>query len=329
MPFFPQDLFLNLLSLERKRCERSGTRFALALFDVAGMNETSPFCDELCSHLRETDIPGWYRKDTVVGTIFTTLNGAPVPAIRAKLQSKIEGVAKSKVPFSLFIFPEDVSRELYPDVFIEKPRAGFHMAKRAIDILGSLAALIFLSPVFAAIAIAVKWTSPGPVLFRQKRLGTLGKEFGFLKFRSMYTGNNPEIHRKYVEALIQGRQNSAAGVFKIQNDPRVTKLGRFLRKTSLDELPQFLNVLKGEMSLVGPRPPIPYEMEKYSLWHRRRVLEAKPGITGLWQVRGRSRTTFDEMVRLDIQYIREQSLLLDLKILLQTPRAVLSASGAY
>ena len=138
----------------------------------------------------------------------------------------------------------------------------------------------------------------------------MGKEFDFLKFRSMYTGNNPEIHRKYVESLIQGNQEGAAGVFKIQNDPRVTKLGHFLRKTSLDELPQFLNVLKGEMSLVGPRPPIPYEMENYSTWHRRRVFEVKPGITGLWQVEGRSRTTFDEMVRLDIRYIKEQSLLL-------------------
>ena len=113
------------------------------------------------------------------------------------------------------------------------------------------------------------------------------------------------------------------------NDPRVTPLGRFLRKTSLDELPQFINVLKGDMSLVGPRPPIPYEFENYDTWHRRRVLEAKPGITGLWQVMGRSRTTFDEMVRLDLQYIRDQSFWLDLKILVKTPVAVLSGSGAY
>jgi lipopolysaccharide/colanic/teichoic acid biosynthesis glycosyltransferase len=174
----------------------------------------------------------------------------------------------------------------------------------------------------------VKLTSPGPVFFRQKRLGHLGKQFDFLKFRSMHADNDPEIHKQYIASLIQNKQNGS-GVFKIQNDPRVTRIGRFLRKSSLDEIPQFLNVLRGEMSLVGPRPPIPYEMEKYRGWHKRRVLEVKPGITGLWQVRGRSRTTFDEMVRLDIRYINTQSGWLDFIIVLQTPRAVLSASGAY
>ncbi len=118
-------------------------------------------------------------------------------------------------------------------------------------------------------------------------------------------------------------------VYKITNDPRITPLGRFLRKTSLDELPQFINVLKGEMSLVGPRPPIPYELENYDAWHRHRLLGKKPGITGLWQVKGRSKTTFDSMVRLDLQYIREWSLWLDVKLLLQTPLAVLRGKGAY
>jgi lipopolysaccharide/colanic/teichoic acid biosynthesis glycosyltransferase len=150
----------------------------------------------------------------------------------------------------------------------------------------------------------------------------------------MYVNNDPEVHRRYVQTLIrpQERRSVSAGpssVYKMTNDPRVTPLGRFLRKTSLDELPQFINVLKGDMSLVGPRPPIPYEFENYDTWHRRRVLEAKPGITGLWQVMGRSRTTFDEMVRLDLQYIRDQSFWLDLKILVKTPVAVLSGSGAH
>jgi len=151
----------------------------------------------------------------------------------------------------------------------------------------------------------------------------------------MRVSNDASIHREYVKRFIAGQAGTAAAngeqktVFKITNDPRVTWIGKFMRRTSVDELPQFWNVLKGEMSLVGPRPPIAYELEAYDLWHRRRLLEAKPGITGLWQVEGRSKTTFDEMVRLDLRYSRTWSTLLDIKILLQTPRAVFSGDGAY
>jgi lipopolysaccharide/colanic/teichoic acid biosynthesis glycosyltransferase len=150
----------------------------------------------------------------------------------------------------------------------------------------------------------------------------------------MYVNNNHAIHREYVKSLIVGsalpQQTAKEGhaTYKLTNDPRVTAVGKILRKTSLDELPQFLNVLKGDMSLVGPRPPIPYEVENYDIWHRRRLLAVKPGITGLWQVKGRSRTTFDEMVRLDLQYAKSWSVWLDLKILLQTPRAVVQGTGA-
>jgi lipopolysaccharide/colanic/teichoic acid biosynthesis glycosyltransferase len=150
----------------------------------------------------------------------------------------------------------------------------------------------------------------------------------------MYDGNDPSIHREYVKALIaemveSGQSNGSEDpVYKLTQDPRITPIGRFLRKTSLDETPQFWNVLKGEMSLVGPRPPIHYEVLSYDIWHRRRIFEAQPGITGLWQVSGRSRMTFNEMVRLDLQYARTWSLGLDMKILLRTPRAVLSGSGA-
>jgi lipopolysaccharide/colanic/teichoic acid biosynthesis glycosyltransferase len=173
-------------------------------------------------------------------------------------------------------------------------------------------------------------------LFRQERVGQYGKKFMFLKFRSMHANNDPDVHKKYVQNLIDGKAPGDAGrdvsaqkVYKITNDKRVTAFGHILRRTSLDELPQFINVLRGEMSLVGPRPPIPYEIEKYKIWHRRRVLEIKPGITGLWQISGRSSTTFDEMVRLDLQYARTWSLWMDMKILLKTPRAVLTAKGAY
>ncbi|PYT63739.1 MAG: UDP-phosphate galactose phosphotransferase [Acidobacteria bacterium] len=209
------------------------------------------------------------------------------------------------------------------------------VVKRVIDVVGSAALLLILSPLVGLIAIAIKLTSKGPVIFQQERLGQFGSRFKCLKFRTMYTNNDPSIHQEYIQRFIAGQPDSENGnsgkpvVYKITNDSRVTPLGRFLRKTSLDELPQFWNVLRGEMSLVGPRPSLPYEFEIYEIWHRRRVLEVKPGITGLWQVSGRSRTCFDDMVRLDVRYSQSWSIWLDVKILLATPRAVLSGDGAY
>jgi exopolysaccharide biosynthesis polyprenyl glycosylphosphotransferase len=211
---------------------------------------------------------------------------------------------------------------------------GAHILKRTIDIVGSILLLLLFSPLFLVIAVVIKMGSKGPVLFRQTRLGQYGHAFTFLKFRSMYVNSDPGLHRDYVSQLIAGddvaRSDAASRrVFKIVDDPRVTSVGRILRKSSLDELPQFINVLKGEMSLIGPRPPLPYEFERYKVWHRRRIMEVKPGISGLWQVSGRSKTTFDEMVRLDLLYARTWSIWLDLKILVQTPGAVISGDGAY
>jgi exopolysaccharide biosynthesis polyprenyl glycosylphosphotransferase len=245
---------------------------------------------------------------------------------------------------SFHVFPDDLNLEngsrpadksLYPDLHPQdKSAKASQSLKRSIDIIGSICALLLFSPLLILIAIAIKLTSRGPILFKQVRLGQFGARFTFFKFRSMYVQNNAKIHQDYINQFISGSHEPAqpdgkSGIYKIQNDPRVTPVGRFLRKTSLDELPQFLNVLKGEMSLVGPRPPIPYEVEKYELWHRRRFLELRPGITGLWQVEGRSRTRFDEMVRLDLKYARTWSPWLDIKILLRTPAAVLKGDGAY
>ncbi len=157
----------------------------------------------------------------------------------------------------------------------------------------------------------------------------------FLKFRSMHVNNDASVHKAFVKKLIAGSaqgqpgNRNGNGVYKLTNDSRITRVGGFLRRTSLDELPQFINVLKGEMSLVGPRPAIAYEVEAYDIWHRRRVLEAKPGITGLWQVNGRSRIKFDDMVRLDLRYAKTWSPWMDLKILLRTPVAVVFGDGAY
>ncbi len=201
------------------------------------------------------------------------------------------------------------------------------IAKRALDVAGAPAGLVVFAPAFLLVPIPLKLTSQGPVFFRQKRIGKGGKPFTFLKFRSMYLNNDQEIHRAFVSRLIEGAQE--AGVYKIEDDPRVTPVGRFLRKTSLDEIPRFFNVLKGDMSLVGPRPPLLYEVEQYNLWHRRRVMETKPGITGLWQVEGRSATTFDEMVRMDLRYVKGASLRLDLLLLFRTVSVLFSGRGAY
>jgi lipopolysaccharide/colanic/teichoic acid biosynthesis glycosyltransferase len=209
------------------------------------------------------------------------------------------------------------------------------MVKRAMDVFGSAMALIVLSPLFLAVALAIKVTSPGPVIFRQKRIGQYGVPFTLLKFRSMCAVNDPQIHKEFVTRFIAGNavpaatQGNGHAVYKITKDPRLTRIGGLLRKTSFDELPQFLNVLRGEMSLVGPRPPLIYELEAYDVWHRRRLLEAKPGVTGLWQVNGRSRIQFDDMVRLDLRYAQSWSLWLDVKILVKTPFVMFSGAGAY
>ena len=215
----------------------------------------------------------------------------------------------------------------------------YQILKRGLDIFVGVAALLFFAPLFVVIAIAIKLSSKGPVLFRQERFGRQVEPFTFYKFRSMYADSDQTVHKAYVSRLIAGRpetgngtsNGTAAGektrIFKITGDPRVTPLGRLLRRSSLDELPQLWNVLRGEMSLVGPRPCIQYELEQYADWHTLR-LDVKPGMTGLWQVAARNRVGFDEMVKLDLAYVRQRSLWLDIKILLRTPLAVISGGGA-
>jgi len=300
---------------------------------------------------RETDVTGWYATNSVVGVMFTEIvldNNAVLSTILSRIgelmRDRLDTEQFSRIKFSFHVFPDDWDSEnperpsnptLYPD--LEKRQQSNRMdrfTKRMIDILGSLFLLSLLSPAFFLIAAAIKLTSRGPILFRQKRIGEHGTPFTFLKFRSMYLNNDSSAHKEYVRQLIAGQaekksvDGNSEGVFKLTNDPRITPVGRILRRSSLDELPQLINVLCGEMSLVGPRPPLPYEVEMYATWHRRRLLEARPGITGLWQVYGRSRVEFDDMVRLDLRYARNCSPLLDLKILLQTPKAVMNGDGA-
>jgi len=349
-----------MLSLERKRAERSRKLLLLMLVDAGKFPQINQkgkvlhkIVSALSSSTRETDITGWYDENSVLGVIFAEIDGADrssiLHAMRARvtvaLRRNLDPELVNQIHISFHFFPEDwdgqkpglaVDSKLYPDLLQRDDSRRFsRLIKRAMDIVSSVLALTIFSPLFGVISIAIKLTSKGPILFRQERVGQHGITFTCLKFRSMEFVNDTTIHKEYVKRFISGKgegeqagQNQHA-VYKIAEDPRVTRVGKFLRKTSLDELPQFVNVLRGEMSLVGPRPPIPYELANYDIWHRRRVLEAKPGITGLWQVNGRSKTSFDDMVRLDLRYARGWSPWLHIKILLQTPRAVFSGEGAY
>jgi lipopolysaccharide/colanic/teichoic acid biosynthesis glycosyltransferase len=348
----PESAFLQTLRREVRRTERSGRPFMLALVSGdrfrgdAGSKFVDTIAAAISSATRETDCLGWYEQNSTLGILLTEIgdpNDSKVELVAQKIFSAMQKAVTpeeySHLRLEIRLFPQEsnnggeggwedaIYRDLYGQHGTGYPEG---VLKRAIDIAGSLLALILLLPLFAIIAILVKLTSRGPVLFCQNRVGQYGKLFKFYKFRSMHADNDPGVHREYVAKLIAGAEHAQQpnGMYKLVHDPRVTPLGRILRKSSLDELPQFMNVLAGDMSLVGPRPPLPYEFERYRTWHRRRVLEIKPGLTGLWQVKGRSRTTFDEMVRMDLHYARTQSMWLDLKIILRTPAAMFSGNGA-
>ncbi len=360
--FYPESGFSRMLYLERKRTERSRRPFLLMLLNIEGLSSSSENSSPakeigaaLSSCIRETDIKGWYERGKIIGIIFTELNSIDEIVkekiflkIQDRLCAAIGGEKVEKIKVSYHVFPESNGEpekdrqwfncSLYPEITKKTPVKKVPLyLKRGMDLVGSLFGLIVLSPALLVISLGVKLTSRGPVLFKQERVGQWGQTFTFLKFRSMYENSDESRHKEYVTKFIThangapscGDPLQGQVIYKITNDNRITALGNFLRRTSLDELPQFVNVLKGEMSLVGPRPPIPYECEVYDLWHRKRMLEMKPGITGLWQVEGRSQRTFDEMVRLDLRYINEWSLWLDLKILLKTPWVMVTGSGAY
>lgn len=356
----PEPAFHRMIALERKRSERSRKPFVLMLVDVGDEQESDKntkalrkIACALSASTRETDVIGWYEKNRALGVMFIEIGPDGKSATLSIIVGRITEALRINLAFEQFnrlrisfhVFPDDWKQEtdqrpcnptLYPDVMKREDSSKYlRSIKRAMDIGGSLMGLVLASPLFLVIAAAIKLTSQGPVFFRQIRVGEYGERFVFLKFRSMYLHNDSSVHKEYVNKLIAGKaekqpsNGNGSGVYKLTRDSRITPVGAFLRKTSLDELPQFINVLRGEMSLVGPRPPIPYEVEAYDLWHRSRVLEAKPGITGLWQVNGRSQVKFDDMVRLDLQYARGWSPWMDLKILLRTPAAIVGGEGAH
>jgi len=326
------------------------------LVEIANHNtaKSAPALETVLSALlassRDTDVVGWYKGQTTIGALFTGLLPGEKSAILMTILTRATSTLRDELSFeqfnlisiSLHYYPDDWDENgpgrpsnpaLYPDISKQATtKQPLLILKRTIDIVGSLILLAIFLPFCVAIAIAIKVTSNGPILFRQMRVGHHGRQFQFLKFRSMYVGNDHSVHRDYVTKLINNgalAESNQGNVYKLIGDKRITPLGRFLRKTSLDELPQFFNVLCGDMSLVGPRPPIPYELAAYQTWHRRRLLEVKPGITGLWQVTGRSTVDFDAMVRLDLKYATSWTPWLDLKILMRTPLAVIRGSGAY
>jgi len=354
--FFNQSHFRHILRVERMRTERSKKPFLLLLLDISHLIETTKDINavdkikaSLNPSLREVDIRGWYQNNKTIGVLFTEITSIDevfidtiIHKIFDRFSERLNPNWIKKINISYHIFPETnhgslagepFNINLYPDIVRKdlSKKLSLFIKKIFFDTAGSAIAILFFAPLFLIIAAAIKATSRGPVFFRQERVGLNGKTFIFYKFRSMKTNNDPLKHKEYITRFINQQKNAAIepGIFKLTNDSRITGVGHFIRKTSLDELPQLINVLKGDMSLVGPRPPIPYECDLYDIWHRRRLLSGKPGITGLWQVMGRSRTTFDEMVRLDLKYLREWSLLLDLKIILMTPKAVIGGSGAF
>jgi lipopolysaccharide/colanic/teichoic acid biosynthesis glycosyltransferase len=355
-----EEVFRRSIAIERKRTERSQKPFLLTLFEVSdqqGSENMGRILDKMVSALlnctRETDVIGWYTNRTTVGVLFTDIVASDRNSILSVILSKVSTTLRdeltpdqfARVSISFHFFPDHWDHDrscppsnhaLYPDLFgFDKGKRSLLGIKRAMDIAGSGLMLTLSAPLFLVIAAVVKASSTGPVFFRQQRVGQYGQQFTFLKFRSMHVNNDPSAHKAFVTEFITSQTQAGVSngngepIYKLPNDKRVTRVGKFLRKTSLDELPQFLNVLKGEMALVGPRPPIPYELAAYQTWHRRRVLEVKPGITGLWQVTGRSRVKFDEMVRLDLRYAASWSPWLDAKILMRTPMAVIKGTGAY
>lgn len=352
--------FREAITRERRRADRSGRTMALLLVSVeeevaeertATLDVGATVLTDLKTDLDEL---GWFEARRTIGLLVPEIKPGDAPTVCAQLRVKWDDAifqafgrtvhTRLATHFRMYPEPTAVSENVaelmdlvfYPELSPNGGRGGAsHRLKRGMDIVLSGLLLTVLCPLFALLAGLVKCSSRGPVLFRQVRVGHLMNPFVMYKFRTMYVDVDHQVHHDYVSWFITAShtakstsENNGTTVFKLANDSRITPLGRVLRRTSLDELPQLWNVLIGDMSLVGPRPPLPYEVGQYKPWHRARLVEAMPGITGLWQVVGRSRTTFDEMVRLDLQYARSMSLWFDIKILLATPAAMISGKGA-
>jgi lipopolysaccharide/colanic/teichoic acid biosynthesis glycosyltransferase len=334
--------FLRMVQREKRRTDRSHSALSLAVLviDPNGGSTLPKILEKILAMVRETD----YVTATDDQCIAVLLPDTGEVGLRSFLDKvalcrDAQGARTAGATYPDASFDRLITERLgtprsrhAADADEPSPlRLRGYRGKRALDVFGALVALVLLSPLMLVVALLIRLTSPGPAVFRQTRLGQSGAPFTMFKFRSMRTDIDDSAHRQFVASLIDGKVNPSGGStasFKMKSDPRVTAIGRFIRKTSIDELPQFYNVLRGDMSLVGPRPPVQYEADKYKAWHRRRVFEMKPGLTGIWQVEGRSRVSFDDMVRMDLRYLQHCSLRFDLGILLRTVGVVLTCEGA-
>ncbi len=353
--FLPREVFRKIIDRERDRANRTGEVFSMVVVVLPDNREHQDdlklLTEILIPRVRTIDAVGWVDSQHV-GILLPETNNAGACNFAEKICHGIllvQTPPKFEVityPSDKFTDPENISTYKHSEK-IEHKRKGVplwggwrfaksqrdvdymfcltrRILKRSFDFLGAAVCLLVFSPLFLAISALIKEVSPGPVFYKQQRIGYAGQPFTFLKFRTMNPGADSHDHQEYLAKLIKSEtigNGSEAPMSKLDNDPQIIPLGNLLRKSCLDELPQLINVLRGEMSLVGPRPPIPYEVKEYLSWHRGRF-DAIPGMTGLWQVSGKNKLSFREMVRLDICYARKRSLWLDVKILFRTPLAV-------
>jgi lipopolysaccharide/colanic/teichoic acid biosynthesis glycosyltransferase len=342
----PRAPFLRDVQRECRRADRSRSPLSVVVFrpdehSIDDLTRVEGLIGILRRTKRETDLLGDLG-DHVIAMMLPDTNRDGLQRFVARVGGDVEDLGYVLVPGT---YPDDVFHDLLhrggeaeasQPLFIDERRDPDRwdlVVKRSIDVAVAGVALVMLAPLMLVVAVAIAMTSPGPVIFKQMRLGKGGRPFVFYKFRSMIANADDRIHREYVSGLIAtapegDTPDEAPRTWsKLPYDPRITPVGRFIRKTSIDELPQLYNVLVGDLSLIGPRPALPYEAEKYQSWHLRRILGVKPGVSGLWQVAAGYNATFDDMVRLDLRYMREWSLLLDLKILVKTVQVVLRRSG--
>jgi lipopolysaccharide/colanic/teichoic acid biosynthesis glycosyltransferase len=343
--------FHSLMARERGRADRNGNIFSLIIFRMAnlppGISVQRRLLVSLGSRLRDIDEYGWYD-DRHLGAIIPYASGKNAQRIAEGICRDLALPATDET-FIVYTYPEswfsdqlaDLSLKPAP-VLQQEPLVSTTPAgppsvcpsndtsflyrplpiwKRMLDLTVSLTALITLSPFFLFALILIKLVSPGPVIFRQERIGHMRRAFTLFKFRTMEVGTDVDAHARHMRKLIV-KDSESRPLSKLEDSMRIIPYGRLLRATCIDELPQFFNVLRGEMSMVGPRPCLAYEADEYQRWHARRF-DSVPGMTGLWQVRGKNRTTFKEMIRLDISYTQNLSLWLDLKIIFLTPVAII------
>ncbi len=353
--FLTKEVFRKVIDRERDRANRTGEIFSLVVVVLPEQTKRqkalATLGDTLSSRVRSIDAVGWLDQQHV-GILLPETNSAGARKFAGKIDQDLHP-AQFLLNYEIFTYPSDyltdpqkISLYLLAGKSERDRRStiacgdgGYRKAhrsvdymfslsrrilKRGFDLFGASVFLLFFSPLFVVIAVVIKIVSPGPVFYKQQRIGYAGQPFTFFKFRTMRPDADSREHQDYLASLIKGASDKNvpdAPMAKLDHDPQIIPFGGLLRKTCLDELPQLFNVLRGEMSLVGPRPPIPYEVKEYHSWHRGRF-NALPGMTGLWQVSGKNKLSFREMVRLDIRYARERSLWVDIKILFRTPLAI-------